>query len=446
MKVLFINPKFPGKGKPWMPLGFMYLSSYLKKFDIKTKIIDYNIKPLEKKELEIVINRFKPEIIGIGGFSVQVQNALELGKIIKNIDKNITLIYGGVHFTFYPEDGLKYGDICIVGEGEKTLLDICQNFDKYKNFKGIIKTEKFIENLDEIPFPDYEAIEMEKYTDRFITGEKAISIMTGRGCPYNCLFCASPQLYKRKVRYHSLDYIMAHIKYLIENYNLKNLRIMDDSFALNKKRVLEFCDKIETLGFKLNMACLTNVNAADFEVFKRMKEVGFSIIAFGVESGNDEILKKINKSHNIKMARKGAYLAKKAGLAPECLFMIGNIGETKRTVLDSINFAKEINPPKSHPRHKNKDVYYNWFQYATPFPGSIFHNCANKYGKVTTKDFSKYTHDRPIFIPNGMTESLLIKLKILANQKCNNQNNTLKRLYYLVKKPYLTIKDSLLSA
>lgn len=282
---------------------------------------------------------------------------------------------------------------------------------------------------------------MEKYNDTFITGKKAISIMTGRGCPYNCLFCASPQIYKRRVRYHSLNYVMAHIKYLIENYNLKNLRIMDDTFTLNKERVLEFCDKIKENGFKLNMTCLTNVKNADFKMFKKMKEVGFSIVAFGIESGNDEILRKINKMQTKKMAKRAVYLAKKAGLATECLYMIGNICETKRTILDTINFAKEINPKSSHP---NKEVYYNWFQYATPFPGSKFYEVAEKYGKICTKDWKKYTHSKPIFIPRGgLNESLMIKLRILAVQKCNNQNNILKRFYFVQKSIYLTLKNLL---
>lgn len=439
-KVLLINPKFLGKAAPWIPLGLLYLSSYLKKFNIEVKIIDNNIRQFGREELPRLLAGFRPDVVGTGGFTVQCEEALRIGRIVKSINPHIKLVYGGIHFMFMPEDGLKYGDIVIVGEGEKTFLEICENLDNYRNFKGVIRTTEFIKDLDEIGFPDYRAIDLKNYSDSLITGEKAISIMTGRGCPYDCLFCASPQIYKKKVRYNSMDYVMGHIKFLIDNYGLKNLRIMDDTFTINKKRIFEFCDEIEKRRFKLNMTCLTNVKTADFEMFKKMKEVGFSIVAFGIESGNDRILQKINKMQTKDVVREGVALAKKAGLATECLYMIGNIGETEATIRDTINFAMEINPPSSHPNTKG---HYNWFQYATPFPGSKFYEIAEGYGKIRTRNFTEYTHSKPIFVPTGLTESLMIEYRSLGNYKCNNQNKLLRKICDMVILLYLRFKNRL---
>lgn len=424
MRVLLIYPKISG-GSPWIPLGIAYIAAYLRKHGIEVKIIDDNLYKWNKERLSILIKDYKPDIVGTGGMTVQCNDALKIGKLIKSIDKNLKMVYGGVHFTFLPEEGLKYGDVCIVGEGEQTFLEICREDDLHK-VKGIAFRENnnivfteprpFINNLDEIPFPAYDLLEMDKYHDELITGEKAISIMTGRGCPYNCVFCGSPKLWKRKIRFHSLDYVMSHIKYLIENYDLRNLRIMDDTFTVNKERVLEFCDKIEENRFKLNMTGLTNVKNADYEMFKKMKEVGFSIIAFGIESGNDEILKMINKGITIDDARKAIALAKKAGLDTECLFMIGNIGENKNTIMDSINFAKELNPVGSN---SNKNTVYNYFQFATPFPGSEFFEIWKQYGCLMTENWDEYHHQKPVFVPKGLDENVMVKLIELALEETN---------------------------
>ncbi len=428
MKVLFINPKISG-GYPWIPIGMAYLAAYLRKNKIEVKILDNNFLNLNKEKLSDLIDSYNPSLIGTGGMTVQSKDALKLGSIVKSIDKNLPLVYGGVHFTFLPEDGLKYGDICVIGEGEETILEICKesNFKKikgiaYKEDNKIILTEErpFIQDLDIIPFPAYDLLEMDRYGDLLITGERAISILTGRGCPYNCLFCASPKLWNRKVRFHSLGYVMSHIKFLIQNYNLKNLRIMDDTFTIQKKRVFEFCDQIEENNFKLNMTCLTNVRNTDYEMFKRMKSVGFSIVAFGVESGNNKILKLINKGITKNDVRKAVSMAKRAGLSTELLFMIGNIGENKKTILNSIEFAKELNPPRSNFQRLLHPITYNYFQFATPFVGSKFYTIAQEYGTVLTKNWDRYHHAEPTFIPKDLDKETMIKLRDVANKETNN--------------------------
>lgn len=423
MRVLLINPKLSSSLGVWIPLGMASIAAYIRKFGLKVKIIDHNFIELDKAKLETILKNFRPDIVGIGGLSVQRNDAIDLGQLIKSIDKKLLLVYGGPHFTFVPEDGLKFGDICVIGEGEETFLEICKNSDysqikgiAYKKENKIVFTEErpFIQNLDEIPFPAYDLLNMNNYSDHLITRQKAMSIMTGRGCPYNCVFCASPKLWKRTVRYHSLDHIKVHIKFLIQKYGLQNLRIMDDTFTLSKKRVLDFCDMIEAEGFKLNMTCLTNVKNANYEVFKRMKEVGFSIVAFGIESGNDEILKKINKGITVEDAKHGVKLAKDAGLKTELLFMIGNIGENKQTILDSIRLAKDINPIGSNKEKFYEFTSFNVFQFATPNPGSKFNEIASEYGEVVETNLDKYYHAVPTFIPKGLDSETMIKLRTKA--------------------------------
>lgn len=416
MRVLLINPRLPNSRMLWIPLGLACIAAYLRKNGIEVKIADNNLEKFNIRSLSRLLREYAPDIVGTGGMTVQCTDAMEIGRLVKSIDKNVRLVYGGVHFTFKPDDGLRYGDLCVIGEGEQIFLELCKEGDLFGTERGTIGPGPLVEDLDMIPYPAYDLLEMDRYNDSSITGEKAMGIMTGRGCPYNCVFCASPQLYGRRVRYHSLDYVISHVKYLTENYGIKNLEIVDDTFTLSKKRVLDFCDRIEENGFELNMSCLTHVRNADYELFRRMKEVGFSLVSFGIESGNDRILQMINKGSTCDDARKAIMLAKEAGLDTGCLFMVGNIGENESTIFDSINFAREINPPNSN---SERYVAYNWFQFATPFPGSRFYEIADQYGRVLSRDWSEYVpHERPVFVPKELDSDTMIKLRHLAQLEC----------------------------
>lgn len=414
MRVLLINPVYSG-GNPWMPLGLAKIASYLRIRGITVKILDLNFSDYAGA-IEAVED-YRPHLVGTGGMTVQANQAVKVGRLVKMLDKDIPVVYGGVHFTFKPEEGLKFGDLVITGEGEKTLYDICLNLPGYLHRQDRVVRGEMIADLDSTPLPAYDLLPMEKYRDSLITHEPAISIMTGRGCPYNCLFCASPQLYRRKVRLYSLGYVKRHIEYLVENYRLRHLRIMDDSFTVDRQRVYDFCDLVEK--YKLTLSCLAHVKTADYQLFRRMKEVGFKVIAFGVESGNERILKLMGKNISLPDIRGAVSMAREAGLLTELLFMVGNIGETEETVRESIRLAKKINPRESHRREK---AVFNWFQFATPFPGSRFYHVAGRYGKVWTNDWDFYHHKKPVFIPWGLDFDTLVQLRERAVLETNEVN------------------------
>jgi anaerobic magnesium-protoporphyrin IX monomethyl ester cyclase len=182
-------------------------------------------------------------------------------------------------------------------------------------------------------------------------------------------------------------------------------RIMDDTFAVTRARVYDFCE-MATQEFKnRRMSCLTHCKTADLETMKFMQATGFDVVAFGIESGNDTVLKLINKKTTVSESAEAIRIAREAHLFVEGLYMLGNIGDTEQTCLDTIEFAKKHNPPYS------ASACWNWFQFATPFPGSRFFAEAEQYGTVTTRDYGAYHHQTPVFIPNGMTAQQLIRLR-----------------------------------
>lgn len=437
MKILLIEPKYCLEGvSPWIPIGKGCLASVLRANGFAVKIIDNALRDYSDEELVKALKEYHPDIVATGGMTVQFEDTKRIANLTRQLYQSKPLLVGGgVHLTLEPEDGLDYFDFVVIGKGEDTLLELCKTYAEegrktseiFKNIPGlyfrsetgeVVRTKQrdFIYDLDRLPLPAYDLLPVKDYHDFLITGERAISILTGRGCPYDCQFCASPRLFQRKVRNFSLEYIFTLLDYLIENYGSSNFRIMDDTFALDKRRVLEFCKEIKRRGLRLNMTCLTHVNTSDLEMFIEMKKAGFSIVAFGIESSNNRILKLINKRISREDAISAIKDAKKAGLIVECLFMIGNIGETKETIEDSIRFAKDFNPPYRGLRR----IGFNYFQYATPYPGSRFFDEASDYGEVISLNYADYSHRKPIFIPRGLTASTLVGMRKKALKKANS--------------------------
>ena len=377
--------------EPWTPIGLLYIAANLRKHGIEVKILDWKYDNVFPE-----IRKFKPTHIGLGGMTIMAEHSIMLGEYLKKVFPIIKLVYGGVHFTFMQDEIKHIADYIIKGEAENSFVKICKSKMPEMIGEARIIDDGLIDDLDYLPFPAYDLINMEKYYDELVTGEKAISILTGRGCPYNCSFCASPFLWKRKVRYHSIQYTMDHIGFLIKNYNLKNLRIMDDTFTCDNSRVIEFCEGIHRSDYKLKMTCLTNVNNANGEVFKEMKKAGFDIVAFGIESANEKVLKLVGKNNSKERVREAVRLAHESGLRTELLFMVGNIGDTKESLRESIEFSKELNG------------YKTYFQLATPFPGSKFYEVAKEYGTIIDYKYSEYNHKKVKYIPFGLDEKTML--------------------------------------
>lgn len=410
-RVLLVYSRISGPDPmPWIPIGLLYIAAVLEQHNIDVMIYDRN---KHDGTLCDVIESFHPDLIGIGAMTVQAEDALNISAEIKADYPDITVCLGGVHFTFRPEEGLTKGaaDIVVLGEGEYAMRDIClgKPLDSipgvvFKDLTGkVIRSaeRQFIKDLDELPLPAYHLVDVMSYDDHLITGEKAISLLTGRGCPMACTFCASPELWQRRIRLNSISYAIKHIKFLVDRYGVTNIRIMDDTFTVSRRRVLEFCEQVKPFG--LNMTCLTNVRNSDFEMLKIMKESGFSIVAYGVECANQRVLDNVSKGITLSRAIDAILNAQKAGLLVELLFMIGNVTETEDTIIDSIAFARKYNPDGK-----------NWFQFSTPFPGSAFSVHAEEYGDIISWDLNDWDHQRPVFIPHGLNEEVMIGLRHLA--------------------------------
>jgi len=401
MKVLLIEPGY-GYERPdraWMPVGKMQIASYLRdKGGHEVHIIDDALYDHTDDDILRLVAELNPDFTCIGGMSIQHSRTMHLAEVLRTmpIVQRGLLVGGGVHFTVSPRDGEDLFDLVIKGEGERAILSLCHKGPL--DFGTRLKAE-------DIPTPAYDLVDVKEYGDCLITGEKAPMIMTGRGCPYDCYFCGSPKIWERSVRLRPIIDVMDELTYLNYTYGYEAFRIMDDTFALSLDRVKEFRDAAKELPFKLRYTCLTHVNTITKEMCEVLKDSGCEIVALGIESADDRVLEMINKGTNSEDAMIACEMVRESGMGLECLFMIGNIGETVESVESSISFAKTVNPQQAYPR------CINWFQFATPFPGSRFYESYSDHGELLTEDYNRLTHQEPIFVPNGMTAQQMVGLR-----------------------------------
>lgn len=402
-----------------IPQGLISLAMYLRKHGYETDVFDRMFDARAPEEFIDDVLKSKPAMIGVTAMTCQFPDALKLIKLLRK-RTNAKIILGGIHVTVMPEQGLDVADCVITGEGEIAMLEIASGKRKPE---GLIRGIP-LDRIDDIPVPDEDLLK--KLT---VSKEKA-SILTARGCPYECVFCLSKEQRCAKLRFHSVSHVVDHIEKIVKMFGTEKFFIMDDIFTLHKKRVFEFCDEIEKRGLNLEFQCFSHPHHANLEMFKRMKEAGFRGISIGAESGNDRILKLIKKGMTVSEIVECVKLIKKADLLPGVLFMMGNIGETEETIMDSIRLARSFRCPVH-------------FSLAQPLPGTEFLLVAKDYGTLVHEDYARYTNRDLTFIPKDLTEGKIMALYEYAMKvtEYNKFRRYMRERFPGIRKVYRKVKE-----
>jgi len=346
----------------YFPLGLGYIASLLSKEGHEVLLLDPDAQRLDLNKLKEKILYFKPDVVGISTLTPSFPNALRIARIIK---ENIAapIIIGGVHATALSKEILKqYNefDIVVRGEGEFTFLELCQYFQGNKKLElikgityrngntGIIENEPrpYLENLDILPFPARNLVNMDNYqlNVHFDRGIRSATMITSRGCPSQCTYCASFLIAGKKFRAHSSQYTINEIEKLIKDYGVRHILFWDDSFTLTHERVIEICNLILKKKLNFTWTCMGRVDRGNKQIYSLMKKSGCYNILFGIESGNEEILKNIKKNITLDEARATLKICNDLGIKTHLTFIFGSPGETAKTIRNSINFAKELKP------------------------------------------------------------------------------------------------------
>lgn len=391
------------------PLGIAYIGAALEKVGHEVKIID--APPLGWGIEEIVreAKKFQPQVIGISASTVSFDRAVKIATALKKVLK-VPIVIGGPHVTAVPEEVLKQPcfDVGVIGEGEETMVELVSAISSQKSLKKIagvifkdatvVKTtpRAYVTDLDSLPFPARHlmpALSLYHPTPATYKKFPVGTMITSRGCPYQCSFCFRG-VFGNKWRSRSPESVVAEMEVLVQDFGAREIRLWDDTFNIDIDRVRDICTLIIKKKLQVSWTCLGRVNCLDKQMLKLMKKAGCWQISFGIESGNEEVLKQINKGITKDLVRSALDMVHQAGIQSLGFFILGLPGETEATMRETINFAKSL--PLSAAN----------FSIATPYPGTKLWQEAKARGflkKVSYSDLVVNLPEKSYFVPEGLS-------------------------------------------
>lgn len=427
MKVLFIIPPDNDKDKflffkyknldTYVPLGIAQVSAVLEQHNHEVSCIDLRIYSKGSKNIIVdEITNNPPEIICFASYFYSIGNLFEIANTIKDKFPHIPLVMGGSNPAFYPikilteEDPLKFLTVnspfsyVITSEGEITLPRLFKALEEkrtisslpgisYKDTKGNIHRNPgtpLVKNLDSLPFPAYHVLQLQNYIPlpKHYKKLPSLALVTSRGCPWGqCNFCAQPNV-KGYYRYQSPKRVINEIKYVKQKYNIKEIKFWDDNFIHSKKWILEFCRLLQHEKIDIIWSCLARVDKVDREIIRAMKKANCWQIMYGVETGDENLLVKINKNISLENVRDAVQLTKEQNIETRVSFIIGFPYETPEIAKKTIQFAKEL------------DADVTQFSMNTPYPYTTFYNTIKDSPDLSI-NFNNYSEYKVVYIPKG---------------------------------------------
>lgn len=416
MDLLLINPPYNyGKGNKWrgiagnMPsLGLALIAAYAREKGYSVKILDCFAEKIGIEEIDEHLPKEEIRFIGITTFTSYIKKAYKLAERIRPLHKESKIVFGGVHATFMPDEVLAfdYIDLVVRAEGEEPMLELLNGVPyneiknlSYKEDGKIIHNDvrPIIKDLNSYPMPAYDMLPMEKYKAPLGSYRRkpVMNLVTSRGCPGLCTYCSGGFLGSR-IRFKTADKIFDEVKYLMENYGIKEITIIDDTFTLFKRRVKEFCELLKKNNVDLSWSCYARIDNVDRELLETMYDAGMHHIGYGIESGSDEILKNIKKGVTVADAVRVVEMTKQVGIEVRCAYMFGNQGETEDTMKQTMRLAKQLNTD------------FALFNISTPFPGTELFNWGKENGYINTYDWDDYDVSKVILeLPTVSNESIM---------------------------------------
>lgn len=367
MKVALVYPALmpgekPSHGLP--PMGILYIAAELVRHEIDVEVIDADIDGLTVSETLDRVMASAPDLVGFSVMTPQVPATLEVCHYLKRIAPELPLVVGGAHVMSTHTDLYSQSDdidFLIEGEGEITLVEVCQNMQKgtmpeclagipgviYRDALGMVTANEkrvFWKELDELAPIDYSMVDVHKYKIPTLPGPPVVGLMITRGCPFTCTYCDAPVTTGKKIRYHSPERAVADIARMHHQFGVRGFSFRDSTFTAKKRWVREFCERLIEADVDIEWRCNTRVDCVTEDLLDLMKRAGCHTINFGVESLHPDIMKRINKDVPFEMIEDAHRWCRKFGIRTYTTFLVGSPGETDETIRTTIDRAKQLRP------------------------------------------------------------------------------------------------------
>lgn len=337
------------------PLGIGYIAAVLDSEGFNVSILDSNVDNMGVGPIIDEVLHRAPDMIGITGTS---HTRFQVRRILEGIDELDSLkVLGGVHFSQTDIDALEQlrADVIVRGEGEYSMLELAQGHSlasvrgiSFRDGARIVRNpdRSLISNLDQLPFPARHKFQLQKYNAQLEgmenTNLRSTSIMTSRGCPNACVFCANSSFWKQVFRRRNPMSVVDEIEHVVSTYGISGFDIWDDTFTVNKKHVTQICDEIINRGIDVQWYARVRVNTVNKEVLSKMKKAGCISLSFGVESGSPRILKVIKKNITLDQVRDISRACDELSLFTKAFFMVNHPQETLEDVGKTLDFIDEL--------------------------------------------------------------------------------------------------------
>ncbi len=422
------------------PLGLGYIAAFLRRQGISVQLIDCTF--LKQEEALERIRLSRPKIVGIQVMFSMKEKALQMAELLRK-DCEL-LVAGGPLPTSDPEEFLGTFDAVVVGEGEETMLELAhatQSGTDLRNVKGIALKEKdemkmtphrsYIHDLDAVPFPSREFFDNAAYKNYYLMnfGYTITSIITSRGCPFKCDFCSRP-VFGNRFRSRTALNIVDEVE-AVHGLGYHEIWFADDCFTLDRKRLLGICDELIRRHLSIGWECLSRVDTVDIVIAQKMRQAGCTRVFFGIESGNDSILKIMKKQATVKQAKEAVNIFKKAGIRVGAFFILGYPGENDSTIMDTVRFASSL------------PLDYLSFTFPYPIPGTpLFNRLKDKMISEDWKEPENFHLIKHKLLYVSAISAAKLKFAIFKGMTQFYLRKYLgNRVYNIIGKPYERLTD-----
>ncbi len=394
------------------PLGLAYIASVLLKAGYNISAIDFNISGFDPLRVKKILERDAPRILGISAHTETYLSGLKIAEIAKQVNPETIVVIGGAHPSVMYQEAAedKNIDVVVRGEGEYAMLELADYFLKNKGnlaqIKGIAYRENgvvrttperpFVKDPDELPFPARELFPLPLYK---VSGGVLLS---RGGCPFHCRYCAVNNIWQGKRRFRKPEKVVEEILYILRHGQAQEINFSDDTFTLDRQRVIELCDLLKALKepFQVRWVCSTRVDLVDRELLEKMYEAGCYGIQYGIEAGSQKILDSIGKGITLEQVRDAVSTSLDVGMEVTCSFMFPHPEDTEETVREQIRLMKEL----------RKMGVTETLSATTPFPGTYYYEHADELGiKILADSWDEYD-----------CKHLIITTKHLSKEKLNS--------------------------